>query len=473
MQGQGNIFMSTLNEILTKKDYSSKDYSKKRNIDVNDDPLNSGKPLWIKVVFVLFIVMAAMGDQKALNSMFGALPKAISIGAIALAFFFGIYQSDYKSLKKILAPAIMYISLLCLIMLYSLIIWILGFTELSSITRGASKMLFQLIAILVAVSGVYLFGKESIKLFLISFCICNGIIMLIELPRFGILASVSSLFHTIITFGDAKGYARALEIHDLTFIMGQFIVYYLLFAPKDNKAQQKERKYSIIAAVFFFLVGMKRIAFLAVGISLVIGLVIKNRRSLKKIIIGSGFLMVIFFFLFIYTVRTGHFMVLLDKMNIDTMGRSSAWAMAAKHYEFSPTFLGYGFESVDAIVKGWVEQGLTNRALPLHNDYLKVFIELGFYGFTVWILAQYVIYPMLWCKFYDVNTACVYICILAYMSVTFMTDNTAFSYWSTMALRLLPMAYASGVKKIEPALKWAPPTGKEAEYRIQELYEKN
>lgn len=457
--------MNTLNEILTKKDYS-----KKRHIEQSADALNSGKPVWIKVLFILCIILATMGDQKLLNSMFGPLPKAVSIGVIAIAFFYGIYLGDYKSLKKILTPAIMYISLLAFIMIYSLIIWILGFTEFSSIIRGGSKLSFQLIAVLVAVSGVYLFGKESIKLFLIAFCMCNAIIMLIEMPKYGISASMESLIHAVVTFGDAKGYARTLEIHDLTFIMGQFAIYYLLFAPKDTAEHRKERRYGIAASLFFFIVGMKRIAIFALLFTLLLGLLIRNRKNNYGIVLGIGITTTILSFLFVYTVRNGSFMRTLEAFGVDTMGRTSAWEMASEYYEFSPRYLGRGFESVDAIVKDWVVQGRTNKALPLHNDYLKMFIELGFYGYTVWVCVQYIIYPIIWKRTYTPITAVVYMCVLMYMSVTFMTDNTAFSYWSTMALRLLPMAFASGEEKTEPVQKWRPPSSKEMEYRVRELY---
>ena len=456
--------MSTLNEILTKKDYS-----KKGRIRETNDPLNSGKPAWIKCIFVLCIILAAMGDQKLLNSLFGALPKAISIGAIAIAFFYGIYIGDYKSLKKILVPSIMYISLMVFIMLYSLIVWVLGFTDISSIARGGSKLAFQMTAILVAVSGVYLFGKESIKLFLIAFCVCNALIMLIEMPKFGFAASISSLIHAMVTFGDAKGYARTLEIHDLTFIMGQFSIYYLLFAPKDTAKHRKERKYGIAASLLFFIVGMKRIAVFALGFTLLLGLLIRNRKNSYRIVMGIGITVTAVAFLFIYTVRSGSFMNMLETFGIDTMGRTSAWDMASEYYEFSPTFLGRGFESVDAIVKEWVVQGKAKKALPLHNDYLKMFIELGFYGYTVWVSVQYILYPIIWKKTYNSKTACIYMCIFIYMSFTFMTDNTAFLFWSTMALRLLPMAYAFGEKKTESVQKWRPPTSKEIGYRIQEL----
>ena len=326
-----------------------------------------------------------------------------------------------------------------------------------------------MIAILVAISGVYLFGKESIKLFLIAFCVCNALIMLMEMPRFGFAASISSLIHSIVTFGEAKGYARTLEIHDLTFIMGQFSIYYLLFAPKDTAEHRKERRYGIAASLFFFIVGMKRIAVFALGFTLLLGLLIKNRKNTYRIVMGIGITMTVLAFLFIYTVRSGSFMNMLETFGIDTMGRTSAWDMASEYYDFSPTFLGRGFESVDAIVKEWVVQGRAKKALPLHNDYLKMFIELGFYGFTIWVVAQYIIYPIIWKKTYSSKTACMYMCIFIYMSFTYMTDNTAFLYWSTVALRLLPMAFASGEEKEEPVLKWRPPTGKEMEYRIQEL----
>lgn len=456
--------MNTLNEILTKKDYSNK-----KHIDKSAVSANGGKPIWLKCLFVLCIIMAALGDQKLINSLFGALPKAISAGTIALAFLYGIYIGDYKSLKKIMAPSIMYILLMAFIIVYSLIIWILGFTDSTSMMRGVSKLAFQMIAIFVAISGVYLFGRESVKLFLIAFCIANVLIMLIEMPRFGFAESVSSLIHSVVTFGEAKGFARTLEIHDLTFVMGQFALYYLLFAPKDTIAQRREKRRFAIASLFFFIVGMKRIAVFAFIFSLLVGLIIKNRKNVHKIVMGIGIFMIVFVFVFIYAVKTGIFVNMLEALNIDTMGRTSAWDMASEYYEFSPTFFGHGFESVDAIVQGWAAEGRVKKALPLHNDYLKIFIELGFYGFTIWNIAQYIIYPIIWKRCYSQKTSCVYMCILLYMSFTFMTDNTAFLYWSTVVLKLLPMAFASGDEPPKSIINWQPPTNREINDRIRDL----
>ena len=115
-----------------------------------------------------------------------------------------------------------------------------------------------------ALSGVYLFGAEAVDLFAVAMCLANGAIMVLEIPSFGIAASIQSLITCLVTFGDAEGYARNLEIHDLTFVFGQLVLYYVVFAPKDTRRERKKRWRMILLCTFFFLVGMKRIAIPAV-----------------------------------------------------------------------------------------------------------------------------------------------------------------------------------------------------------------
>ena len=83
--------------------------------------------------------------------------------------------------------------------------------------------------------------------------------MLLSIPGYGFAASIQSLVTCLITFGDADGYALQLEIHDLTFVFGQMILYYafLLLVLPGRKAQAL----AVSAALLLvFLVGMKRIA---------------------------------------------------------------------------------------------------------------------------------------------------------------------------------------------------------------------
>ena len=55
-----------------------------------------------------------------------------------------------------------------------------------------------------------------------------------------------------------------------------------------------------------------------------------------------------------------------------------------------------------------------------------------------------------------------YIAILAYMTVTYLTDNTAFYFWCSIGLKLIPMSFSYRVLKSETQGKWRPPTPEES-----------
>lgn len=178
---------------------------------------------------------------------------------------------------------------------------------------------------------------------------------------------------------------------------------------------------------------------------------------------------VAFFFVYLYGIRTGVVSQILKVVGIDMMGRDYLWSLAGDYYDFSITYLGHGFEYVDSIIAVWYNAGLINHAYPFHNDILKVFVEMGFPGFLLWSGIQYVLTPIFWMKYADEETALLYLCTLSYMTVTYLTDNTAFYFWSTMALRLIPLAY-SVVRKKPPKPKiWKPRDKQEMREHIQIL----
>ena len=149
-------------------------------------------------------------------------------------------------------------------------------------------------------------------------------------------------------------------------------------------------------------------------------------------------------------------------MGIDVLGRDKLWLLPNAYYEFSPFWKGLGFEGVDQLTRMFHEQGILTRIIPLHNDYLKVFIELGAPGFTLWALIHYVLYPLYWIKYHDTETALLYMAILCYMSVTYMTDNTAFYFWCSIGLRLIPMSYSYRIYRAPKRRRWKPLSSEEA-----------
>lgn len=131
-------------------------------------------------------------------------------------------------------------------------IWVRNFTAFASITRGVEKILYQSIATVVAICCVYLYGRFSIDLFTIGICCANLFILFSEVPAYGVGESVSSLLTSILSLGNnTYGYAERLEIHEVTFLEGIFVLYYLFFSPRETK-QQRTRNW-VLAGCSFFL----------------------------------------------------------------------------------------------------------------------------------------------------------------------------------------------------------------------------
>lgn len=413
--------MRTLDQILTKKDYSRKTPA---SLFYKDSPL------WQKLLTigcVIFLAGAGLGEWKPINSAVGGLPKAISLGVIGLAMLYTLFYPDEKRLRELWKPTLLYMSLMAALFFWSMVIWIESFAAVSSMIRSCFKIVFQSIAILTAVALVYLFREKAIELFTISICIANTAIMLLSIPGYGFAASIQSLVTCLITFGDADGYALQLEIHDLTFVFGQMILYYAVFAPRTTRQEKRKRwLYLLLCCILFFLA-------------------------------------------FLYCVRYGVISRLLNSFGIDMMGRDYLWSMANPYYEFSITYIGRGFEYVDTIIAQWYNDGLINQPYPFHNDILKVFVEVGFPGFLLWSSIQYVLTPLFWQRYADQETTLLYLSELGYMTVTYLTDNTAFYFWSTMALRLVTLAYAMERKKPPEPKVWMPDSRQEMRDRIHIL----
>lgn len=451
--------MESVSEILTQKNYQG---IKKQNFDRNDFE-NFKQSKFLEALFVMFVSIAAFGEWKTILNMLYGIPKAVTAGTVAVAFIYYLIHLDNKRLKKIGPAFLMYVILIGGIALWSVVIWFTSFTDSSSMTRAVEKVLFQTVSMLVAVSAVYLYGRRSIDLLLTGICIGNFGIMLVEIPNYGLGESIQSLFTCILTFGGtAEGYAECLEIHELTFLFGIFAAYYLFFAPRNSKKEIKKNIIFTALSFFFLLVGMKRIMVAAIALVSVYYFLVRKRKHKFAIVVITGIVMVAFFFVYLYVVRKGIVTYILDTLGVDMMGRDYIWSLVNSYYRLSPDFFGLGFEAVDKIVQFFYTEGILDEAYPFHNDILKVFVELGFPGFCFWAGVQYIAFPIFFAKKFNNRTAFLYMSLLLTMTVTYLTDNTAFYFWCTMGLRLIPLAYGVSCKpenenEPEKIEKWKPP----------------
>ena len=416
--------------------------------------------------FIIFLVVACtffagLGDWKVLNNAYGGLPKAIVLGSILCAFLNFLVCADFGKLRKAMSFFPIFLIPIAVYTVVSMYIWITDFSQVASISRAGEKILFQTITIIYAVFMCYLLEERAVNYLFFSMCAVNTAIMLLEMPKYGIAESISSVVTCIITFGEAEGFVRALEIHDITFLFGQFFVYYMMFAPKGQKSERRIRRCGIILSLFFILLGLKRGVLPAVIIVCIYVKFLRLFKKPEKLIMATGISIALFFYFYLYLTRSGLLVEFLESHGVDMMGRDVLWSLPNQYYELSPFWKGLGFESVTELVNQWYQDGLINRAYPLHNDILKIFIELGALGFTLWAVIHYVMFPAYWMKRHDTQTGMLYMAILLYMTATYLTDNTAFYFWCSIGLRLIPISYSYRINKLEKETQWKAPTSED------------
>lgn len=454
-----------VSHVLTKKNYLHPESS--------FDP-NFRQPWWMELMGVAIFACAGLGEGKSVNAVLHGLPKALTFCLIGLAMLHLFLRGDLDRGKKMLGPCGMFIAYVTVLAGWSCFIWFHNFTTFASITRGAEKIVYQTIALLVAIAAAYLYEQRSIDIFAIGIMIANTAIMFSEIPLYGFGPSMTSLFTSIFSLGNnTYGYAERLEIHEVTFLYAFFVVYYLFFAPRHTARQRTRNRVLIALSVWFLLVGIKRILIPAIFVSIVYVWFVRRRRSPSFWVILTGVFWVVLFWTYLTMVHYGTISQLMHMFGINPMGRDYIWGLTKAYYRFSPTYIGLGFEAVDAIVTHFYEVGLIDVAYPLHNDILKVFVELGFPGLVFWSVYLYIILPVYWSKAFGHEAALLYMALMNPISITYLTDNTAFYFWVTLCLRLIPLAHCCFPHEVLPAAKpaWKAPPPEKMQRLIRERYQ--
>ena len=430
-------------------------------------------PAFVAFLAVACTVLAGLGDWKTLNDAYGALPKAVVLGTIVCAFLCFLVAADFSRLKKAVGYFPIFLLMIAVYTMISLYIWVTDLSKAASIGRAGQKILFQTITIIYCICMCYLFEDRAVNYMFFGMCATNTAIILLEMPKYGLQESISSVVTCLITFGEAEGFVRALEIHDITFLFGQFFIYYMMFAPKGTKPEKRMRRCGIILSVFFMLLGLKRSVLPAVLLVCLFVKLVRMARKPGRYVMAAGTGLFLFFYLYLYLTRSGILVGFLESLGVDMMGRNVLWSLPNDYYELSPFWKGLGFEGVTDLVNTWYSKGLINHPYPLHNDILRIFIELGALGFTLWAGISYILYPAYWMNRHNTETGILYIAILTYMSVTYLTDNTAFYFWSCIGLRLIPMSFSYRIQTPRKQVQWRPPTPEEAanEIRLIEMGE--
>ncbi len=406
----------------------------------------------LQIIYILILAASAMGDMSIFSVSMTRVMKAISLLIVAVGAVILFVSGDIDRVKTAGRFAGVYAFVLVGIIVWSIFLWIINLETVDFILRGATKFMYQFLVLLIMFAGGYLFGERAIYTTFYGLALANTAMLLINMGTYGPVESVNSVI-TMVTGGEQAGFARAMEIHDITFAFGFFVIYFLFFAQHN-----KERIFDILIALFYFVLGWKRIAMFSLPAAVLMALMLGRMKSKHRIplmkTIAWGF--VIFSFVYVTATRMGWFELITNHFGIDTMGRNEVYSYIEKYYKISIGFIGYGFEYTTVILQQVAQANPDAHigVVALHNNILTVYIELGFIGFWAWLLYTWIFQLNWMLTHWGEKVAMLFFLCELYIFITYMTDNTLYYYYSSLVLRLLPMGYAFHKKTAQDIRLW-------------------
>ena len=407
-----------------------------------------------KVKEYYFLVVAVM--------MYYFLNEYINIGlhvtyrhAFALVLAFSalvlfLYKPNIARGVTSFKDAVVYSIPLAVTTTVSLFVWFMETVDTSVISRGLSSSFIYTNMLSFALGAgalLYVFGRKGIWYNLVAILIANILMIVTIIAQYGIGSYFSEFITLITTFAGVTGdIIIQAEIHELAFCLGAYLIY-MLFKPKKNII------YFILLflTLFCFLSAFKRIAMIAIAVALAFGYLLKfiarfNKKTASRLVVILTFAIVLLLILYIFLIKMNVF-ELLEKAGIETSGRVVIYKAVDKFYEFSPDFLGNGI----GFLTYQLNENMAVGVGAVHNDFLQHFVDLGFWGYIIWLLSMTSVRVLYFGRKGNLENAIITFMLIVYLIVVSSTDNTMNYPLLTGVLAMLMMgnSYDNNVRDTE------------------------
>ena len=305
----------------------------------------------------------------------------------------------------------------------SLFVWFVQTVDVGVISRGLSSTLIyvnMLSFALAAGAMLYIFGGKGIWFNLVAILVANILMIVTVIAENGLGAYMSEFITLITTFAGVTGdIIVQAEIHELAFCLGAYLIY-MFYKPKKNIV------YFILLflSLFCFLSAFKRIGIIAIVIALAFGYLLKfiaryNKRTAIRLVVFFTIFVIILLICYIALIK-GDAFELLEEAGINTSGRVEIYNAVDVYYEFSPDFLGNGIGFLTYQLNAFMKVGVAS----VHNDFLQHFIDLGFWGYIIWLVSMTLVRVLYFGRKGNVENAIITFMLTIYLIIVSSTDNT-------------------------------------------------
>ena len=380
--------------------------------------------LTAKVYFMAVAVLMYYFLTEIINlGLFVTYRHAFALVLFASAFLAFLYKPNIARGVSTVSGTLVYCTPLLVTITVSLFIWFMEQVDTSVIARGLSGAFVynnMLSFTLAAAAFLYVFGEKGIWYNLIAILISNILMIGTIIAQNGIGAFFSEFITLIITFAGKTGdIIVQAEIHELAFCLGAYLIYMLL-KPRKNVVFY----ILLVITCFCFLAAFKRIGIIAIVIAVAFGWLLRLVAKIKKdtvesLVIILSIVLVLILIGYIWIIKLDAFS-LLEKAGIDTSGRVVIYNAVSKFYEFSPDFIGNGIGFLTYQLSTNMSVGVSS----VHNDFLQYFIDLGFWGYILWLVSMTLFRVCYFGAKGKIDNAIIAFSLSIYLVIVSSTDNT-------------------------------------------------
>ncbi len=346
---------------------------------------------------------------------------ALVLAGSAILMF--LYKPNIARGVSAFKDACVYSTPLLVTTVASLFVWFMETVETSVISRGLSSSFIyanMLSFALAAGAMLYVFGKKGIWYNLIAILAANILMILTIIAQYGLGSYLSEFITLITTFAGVTGdIIIQAEVHELAFCLGAYLIY-MLYKPQKNIVFY----ILLFLNIFCFLSAFKRIAMIAIVIALAFGYLLKfiakyNQKTAGRLVTFFSIVVILLLIGYIALIKLDAF-ELLEKAGINTSGRVEIYNAVDDFYEFHPGFLGNGIGFLTYQLNTHMKVGVAS----VHNDFLQHFIDLGFWGYIIWLVSMILVRVWYFGRRGQVDSAIVSFMLIVYLIVVSSTDNT-------------------------------------------------
>lgn len=332
------------------------------------------------------------------------VPGRVEYYILMVPILWGLFDGFYSRHSKIYIKDCIFV-----IPFMGAILWsIIQYCFIASNDMMMNSIIYWLIPIILAFLGYIRLGKNVIKITMQTIIANYIVVILYSIYKNGLR---DFTFEKI--FGDNFG--SSLEVHTIGLSVGLYVIYCVIL---------REKQYLILSIICMVLCG-KRIAIAAVVVSLIVYFIQKRFKLLKALNITIfSILIVVIAYVYIYMIKNNIFENILMDFSINSMSRDVAWGYLSQWYIFSPTFLGLGLGgTMNLLRNGVFANGILVQIQDAHNDILKLYIDLGFIPFIIFLLFLSCVPVLYYLSNKMYKSSIIYLSILTYVIIEMFTDN--------------------------------------------------